>query len=475
MNFTKTLKVWCIGAASLICACSSIGTDEPKATAPEVTASAPAEGEAVDPGKTEAITLTFSQEITVANPGHSFLTNTATGAKTQLAAGTVSGCRWTIPVTLDYGCSYELTLTGTTVKGKESGLFAGGFKLSFTTTEYVAPPFDSSKVQALINPKATPEAVRVHSFLKEQYGKKMLTGAMANVNNNNDIAEWMQKVSGKYPAMTFYDFIHIQESGQNWIDYSDITPAKTQWANNGLVGYMWHWRVPDTQEGEAHYEADFTFDIDMALTPGTWQNDYVEKTVKDVAEILKKLQDNNIPVLWRPLHEAAGDYAWGAWFWWGKQGVEKTKRLYIWLHDKLTNEYGLNNLIWVWTVQLYREGKLTQLSDLQSAYPGDEYVDIVGPDVYENTHDYPLDFFNMVNALVGGRKIVALPEAGMLPNPEYSFENANPWSYAMLWYTFDQHKSADTKDQFGNTNDYIKQWMASPLVITRDQMPDLKK
>lgn len=422
------------------------------------------------------ITLTFSEDIVVVNPGHSYLLNTDSNSRTPLAEGKTEGNKWTFPVALAYDSNYELYITGTTVKGKTSGEFALPVTYRFSTKPFAPAETDASKIVPLINPNATATAKKVHDFLKSQYGKKSLSGVMANVNNNNDIADWVFKVAGKYPAITFYDLIHIQESGQNWINYLDITPAKTQWEANGLVGYGWHWRVP-AKEGdkETSFEANNVFDIDAALTPGTWQNKVVEADVKKVAEVLRKLQDNNIAVLWRPLHEAAGDYQWGAWFWWGAQGPEKTKKLWVWLYDKLTNEYGLNNLIWVWTVQLYREGKLTNIVDIQSAYPGDEYVDIVGPDVYNPSHDPSPEFFNAIQALVGGKKIIAMPECGMLPDMSSSFKEGADWSYVMLWYSYEQHKKGEgASDDFGNTPQDVKNWMTSPYTITRDQMPNLR-
>ncbi len=440
-----------------------------------VTGSSIAENAEVNPGEVTSVTLTFSEDIDVVNPSTSTLTDDSGRHRMPLEAGTVEGRTWTFPVALEYDTHYTLSVTGTSVKAKGSGVFVKPYTLKFSTQTYTAPDPSTSEIDPLVNPNATAMARKVHDFLKSTYGKQILSGAMANVNNNNDFAGWIEKVSGKYPAITFYDLIHLPESGQNWIDYSDITPAKTQWEANGLVGYGWHWRVPKAEGASSFdYEATVSFDIEQALTPGTWQNKVVEEDVSKVAQILKKLQDNNIAVLWRPLHEAAGDYQWGAWFWWGAQGPEKTKKLWIWLYDKLTNQYGLNNLIWVWTVQLYREGKLAPMADILGAYPGDEYVDIVGPDVYNKTHDASPEFFAAVNSLVNGHKIVAMPECGMLPDPAASISGGAPWSYVMLWYTYDQHKQGNAADGFGNTPQYLKEWMESPYVITRDKMPNLK-
>lgn len=464
-----TIIALCLG----LTACGS-DSDDGNQTAPKVTGCSIAQGATVNPQETKEIILTFSDNITVINSKHALLKNITKGTNTPVTEGVTNSIQWAIPVNLDYDCEYSLLIVSTVAKSTITGLFAESFTLNFKTGPFTAPGIDTSKIQALVNPAATKEAKNVHNFLKSQYGKKILSGAMANVNNNNDFADWMMAVSGKYPAYTCYDFIHLPFAPANWIDYSDISAAKKQWNANGIVGYGWHWLVPDA-EGSTNLSYEGNFDIDAALTPGTWQNKVVEADVAEVAGYLKLLQDENIPVLWRPLHEAIGDYKWGAWFWWGKQGPEKTKKLWYWLYDKLTNEYKLNNLIWVWTVQLYREGKLTSLKDLQDAYPGDEYVDIVGPDVYNDTHDASPDFFEIINALVGGRKLIAMPECGMLPDPDASIKSGADWSYCMLWYTNDQHKLGTSADDgFGNTPAYIKAWMNNDYILTREQMPSLK-
>ena len=75
-------------------------------------------------------------------------------------------------------------------------------------------------------------------------GKKTISGIMANVAWNTDEAEQVNTWTGHYPALNTFDYMHIRYSGQNWIDYSDISPV-TNWANEGgIVSCMWHWNVP---------------------------------------------------------------------------------------------------------------------------------------------------------------------------------------------------------------------------------------
>ncbi|MDE5929113.1 MAG: glycoside hydrolase family 26 protein, partial [Muribaculaceae bacterium] len=331
----------------------------------------------------------------------------------------------------------------------------------------------------LVNSNATAQAKAVYNFLIEQYGKKIVSGAMANVNNNNDFADWVYRVTGKYPALTGYDFIHISES---WIDYSNITPARTQWNNNGLVTYMWHINAPNSEEdyrsaNTAKYgfyipgkgNAATEFDIREALKEGTWQNEFLLSDIDKVAGVLRLLQDEGIPVLWRPLHEAAGDYRYGPWFWWGRYGDEYVKKLWILLYERLVEHHGLNNLIWVWTAQC-EQGYESQMA---ASYPGDEYVDIVGVDLYPDNDNSQVTSYKAALDMTDGHKLVSLSEVGRIPSPQKCMNDGAYWAWFMEWYTYNIDNNAG-EDSFGNTRDAWKQVMASPFVITREQMPNLR-
>ena len=177
------------------------------------------------------------------------------------------------------------------------------------------------------------------------------------------------------------------------------------------------------------------FSPSAALTPGTPEHTILDKDIAIVAGYLAKLQDAGIPVLWRPLHEAAGDYTWGAWFWWGNDGVQTTKKLWIYLYDQLTNRYGLNNLIWVWNMQTSDAGKPASKEKLIEAYPGDQYVDIVGVDIYNDESDVDAtDIYNLLSAATGERKILAISEIGNFIDFEQGVTNEACWSFFMTWY-----------------------------------------
>jgi mannan endo-1,4-beta-mannosidase len=417
------------------------------------------------------VTITFSDNITISSASAIKLDGIAI-----TVTPTASGKNLSMRFFLAGETEHELTLGRGAVKSTNGAFIDDAYTYTFTTAKQ---PEIVNNFEQLSNANATQEAKNVYNFLVQQNGKKIITGAMANVNNNNDFADWVYKQTGKYPALTCYDFIHFHYSGQNWIDYSNITPAQTQWQNNGLVAYMWHWLVPKTQEdydskNYSNYTYDGSFDIDAALTEGTWQYDCINNDIAQIAGYLKLLQDKNIPVIWRPLHEAAGDYTWGSWFWWGSMGVEATKRLWIYLHDKLTNEYGLNNLIWVWTAQTSDEGNNASIGKIKAAYPGNDYVDIVGTDIYVDNDSSQKEIYDLLRQLTGGKKLITIAETGLVQNPDKCIADGAAWSYFMIWYTNDIHKSGKTTDEFGNTTASLKEVFNSQFVINRDQMPSLK-
>lgn len=351
----------------------------------------------------------------------------------------------------------------------------------------VPSPDQETTIAELSNKNASEITGKVYDFLVQNYGKKILSGAMANVDNNNDFAMWVRVQAGKYPAVNGYDFIQLDQSRPGgWIDYDNISAALNHWNENGLVCYMWHWRVP--VDHDAYVKKDpsrysfyspgydgnalkTSFDIERALTSGTWENECIMADIDRVASILKKLNDAGVPVLWRPLHEAAGSYRYSkSWFWWGEKGGEATAKLWRLLYDRLVKHHGLNNLIWIWTAQ-YEKGYENRMTE---DYPGNDYVDIIGADIYSEKADSHAAAFKALAELGGHKRLVTLSETGRLPSPEKCVKDGAMWSWFMLWYTFDIHKTQSTNDAFGNTSSSIRSVFGNPDVLNREDLPSFK-
>ena len=132
------------------------------------------------------------------------------------------------------------------------------------------------------------------------------------------------------------------------------------------------------------------------------------------------------------------------------------------MFDRLVNHHQLNNLIWVWTSD--------SAGSAIDWYPGDEYVDIIGMDIYpgENQHGSQYVAFDKVKDTFAGKKILTLSECGSIPNIDAMFEYGDTWSWFMPWngdYTrSDKHNGAS----------FFTDLFSNDRVITRDQMPNFK-
>ena len=560
---------------------------------------------------------------------------------------------------------------------------------------------------SLVNANATSEAKALYQTLLANYGQKILSGTMANVNWNNDNAEQVYQWTGKYPAINCYDFIHLPFDG-TWIHYSDMTPVTTWHNGGGIVAAMWHWNVPSEEpteeptpqpggeettlaneekvmpadwsgwykieanllaglkEGDvitAHvkdvasgaqgsfkdgsswsglvdgngtsyeyfditgdfsltldatllaaiqangliisghdytltgvtantasasgqgddtvlssdekvmpsdwsgwykieataltnakagdvitaqakdvaagaqgsfkdgsswsglvdgngtsYEyfditGDFSITLDATLlaaiqangliisghdytltgvtlssssaapqrakkadiqyvihpdqttfmpsnclVEGTWENKIWNDDLAKVAGYLKTMQEMGIAVIWRPFHEAKGNYdvyqaGTGAWFWWGKEGPEVCKQLWIAMYDYMKAQ-GVNNLIWVWT-------------DIPTSfdpkwYPGDQYVDMVGADIYNQTDAAAIASTMQQLQYLYPNKMVTLSECGGVADAGAQFEAGATWSWFMPWYEGEGTAYAPME--------WWQNVMNSPHVITRDML-----
>ncbi len=417
-----------------------------KHTEPPVLVSTnPALGGSVSPFA-DGIELLFDKEVTVVD-----LT------MIQLPGATVTGfssVENTLTLTIDNmidNTDYTLTIPKGAIKGVPGILNQEDISVKFKAGGIPEIP------KTLVTQNPSSQAQKVYNFLIEKYRNKIVSGTMAKVNWNTEEADRVYRWTGKYPALNTFDYVHHYASPANWIDYSNTTVVEDWWNNNGLVSIMWHWNVP-TAEGSsdyAFYTEGTSFDITKAFTDGTYENTHVKNDLDKIAGNLLLLQAKNIPVIWRPLHEASG-----GWFWWGAKGADAYKKLWIMMFDTFKAK-GINNLIWVWT---------TETGD-ESWYPGDAYVDIIGRDIYNNTDVSSLYSQYRSIRKLHQNKMVALSECGNVANITAQWEALAQWSWFMPWYDYD---ATDESVHIHATKEFWTEAFKSEKVITRDQMPGLK-
>lgn len=332
-----------------------------------------------------------------------------------------------------------------------------------TPTPATPTPTPTPIADAPVTRNPIPEVTRLYSYLTSIYGKKMLTGAMADVNWNIAEAELVHKAEGEYPAMAVFDYIHLHYSPANWIDYSNTSIAEKWVKDGGIIGACWHWNVPKSQ-GSTEYTystGETRFTPSNVLKTGTWEREIADRDLDKIAGYLLLLQAKNIPVIWRPLHEAAGNSLRGgdAWFWWGREGGTTYIKLWRYMFDYFAAK-GVRNLIWIYT------GDETD----SVFYPGDDYVDIVGCDVYNKTDVKELaSRFKAVSDTYPG-KMVTMSECGSVATLTAQWEAGARWLYAMPWYDHGAtslvgHKFADDKwwsDAVGSTYTITRSTVSFP-------------
>jgi mannan endo-1,4-beta-mannosidase len=318
--------------------------------------------------------------------------------------------------------------------------------------------YTHSALVPLSNAKATKETRQLFHYLQDQYGKTILSGQQ-NINN----VTWIESKTGEKPAVIGFDFMDYSPSRVTFGAKSSETDSAIRWhQQGGIVTFAWHWNAPkdllNTSERpwyKGFYTDATTFDVKKALAnPDSEEYKLLLSDIDAIAVQLKKLQVANVPVLWRPLHEAEG-----GWFWWGAKGSAPAKELYRIMYDRLTNVHQLNNLIWVWN------------SVAKDWYPGDDVVDIVSYDSYPaagDTSPVYQKYENLVK-LVDDRKVVALSENGPIPDPDLLQEFRADWSWFCTWDGY------FLTDGIQNKLDHVIKLYKHEYVVTLDELPDLSK
>lgn len=312
----------------------------------------------------------------------------------------------------------------------------------------------------LVDNQATLSTKRLFAYLIDQYGRKVISG-------QQDDVDYILEKTGKEPAIGAFDLIDYSPSrvqfGTKPVRSSeDCIKWATKGEGRGIISLCWHWNAPtdlinqspDKLWWSGFYTKATTFDLSAALADK--QGERYQLLLRDIDAIaaqLKKFQEADVPVLWRPLHEAPG-----GWFWWGAKGAGPFKELWQILYDRLTNYHQLHNLIWVYT------GTDSVHADW---YPGDQYVDVVGLDIYADPAASLTTSWTNTQARFNGKKLVTLSETGNLPKPDTIRGLNTWWSWFAVWTGADWIKKQPI--------DQLKAVYTDADVITRDELPDWRK
>ena len=320
-----------------------------------------------------------------------------------------------------------------------------------------------------VDPDLIPEGRKLLNYLDSVYGKKVLTAQ-----EGRDNAKEVYEASGKYPAILSLDLSGWTRD--KWNDQyrrildNTVEDLKKWHENGGIVSMQWHWANPLSKQGT--YKAtksDFEpkIDVGKVVTPGTREHKAAMKDMRKHGDILERFAEAGIPILWRPLHEIDG-----GWFWWtDHEKPENTARLWRMMYDYYVNERGLHNLIWVYSAGLHcGQGKDVEALEYRKRfYPGAKYVDIAGIDIYPNDwfgwphfRDSGYSRAHRIMQKVAPGKMLALCEAGGIPDPRKMDDPDTRWLYCLSWWAGGKKFKPE----------WIEQTYRHDLMLTRDDLPD---
>jgi mannan endo-1,4-beta-mannosidase len=316
---------------------------------------------------------------------------------------------------------------------------------------------------------------------------------------NSDIKE----ITGQNPAVYESDFM--------WYDDPKlIAPYKEAsrkaYERGAVIAYCWHLRGKESKSFYSKNKDSFTADKDLVkkIVDGgeRAENPYLNWLYTKLdTMVISTFKEFGFPVIFRPWHEMNG-----GWFWWGKDNCTPDEFIELF---KITVDYmrksGLTNVLYAWSP----DTKLTM-----EYYPGDDYVDILGLDIYEmavfphkSKELIVSEIEKMTDYAEATNKVAAITETGLrIENGIYYYPEIHPdfWSkyvlqtilatpktnrvvWVLSWYSSDWGR--ERKSQFyypykGIENDYPKGQVAiddfmmffkHEATLFEDDLPDMYK
>lgn len=231
--------------------------------------------------------------------------------------------------------------------------------------------------------KATKETQNLYRNLKKLANKGFMFG------HQDDLAygvKWkyeegrsdINDVTGDYPAIYGWELGHLE---MDMLVNLDSVPfvrmqqlIRQGYKRGSVITISWHLNNP--LSGKSAWEpAQGTV---ASILPGGIKHELFKSWLDKVAFFMKGLKGERgeqIPIIFRPFHELNGN-----WFWWGgKNCTEKEfKELWVFAVNYLRDKKNIHHLLYA-----YNTDRFSSRDEYMTKYPGNEWVDIIGFDIYQ--------------------------------------------------------------------------------------------
>jgi mannan endo-1,4-beta-mannosidase len=284
------------------------------------------------------------------------------------------------------------------------------------------------------------------------------------------------EATGSMPAVFSFDF------GRGISKATEHCKAVFSWG--GIVTISWHADNPATGGNNKDVTGN---PMGNLAIEGTTANVNWKAQLDLVADELNglTLDSKKVPVIFRPFHEHTG-----SWFWWGKGNCTTEQFVTGWQYtvDYLRAK-GVNNIL-----MAYSPSKPAIDDDhknyTQATYPGDDYVDILGFDQYdENYVDLVRDARYMVEMAESHGKVAAITEfgnrnglnndAGTIANwfsenlePVHADPIASKVAYALTWMNTGEDKYWTPLENDKQYDDFVT-YVNRDYSLLLNDLPDI--
>ncbi|MDE5674316.1 MAG: glycoside hydrolase family 26 protein [Muribaculaceae bacterium] len=238
-----------------------------------------------------------------------------------------------------------------------------------------------SKTQTQEEPVKTPAETLKEKLSATVEEKKVMFGhhddPVYGHNWNGEGTSDMLAVAGAYPAVMSWDLGALElgkPANLDGVPFDSIrSHAMAQDARGGINTFSWHLYHP--LSGADSWDTSDSLAVSKMVNTPEGKEAYLKQLdlVADFFLSLKDKDGDRIGVIFRPWHEHTG-----SWFWWGTDNcsTEDYKALWTIMHEKF-DERGVDNVVWA-----YSPDRCDSAEKYMARYPGDEFVDILGADIY---------------------------------------------------------------------------------------------
>jgi hypothetical protein len=345
-----------------------------------------------------------------------------------------------------------------------------------------------------VDKKATRETVNLYHNLKKLVKEGILFGHQDDlaygvgwryIPGKSDIKD----VTGDYPALYGWELGRIELDHSVNLDSVPFDKMKEfiqeGYQRGGVITISWHLNNPLTGNSAWQPEPGTV----ASILPGGEKNALYMTWLDKVASFMQSLRGKggeSIPVIFRLFHELNG-----SWFWWGGKNctAEELKRLWHFTVSYLRDQKNVHNLLYA-----YNTDRFSSQSDYMERYPGDDWVDITGFDIYQANnilknenfiHELDATLSILENIAGQRKKIPALTEFGYNGLPDSSWWTTvflpaiehHKIAYVLAWRNAGYKPSGQHefyvpfKDQL-SANDFVK-FHDSPPMIFQKKVSDL--